>query len=158
MWSSVIFSTVYKGNLKAKLIAPSVKLPFKSIYDLADYDGGLTIYMAKHTIIHNFVEVGRFYFKEQREIWRMTLQFIAFHCLFDKVRIVSNSSDKHFCWTDRIFSLPNIVIWSETLLTSKSCKTSMKGRIFQQSPCRCYIHLINYYLSWISSSYPDTDV
>ena len=57
MLSAVIFSTVYRGNLKAKLIAPSVKLPFKSIYDLADYNGDLIIYMGKDTVIHNFVKV-----------------------------------------------------------------------------------------------------
>ena len=67
MWSSVIFSTVYKGNLKAKLIAPTVKMPFKSIYDLADYNGGLTIYMSEHTVVHNFVLVGIYYYKELLE-------------------------------------------------------------------------------------------
>lgn len=54
--SSLIIGTVYKSNLKAKLIAPKIYLPFSSLEEVADQNE-VTLLGAEGSLLHQLLQV-----------------------------------------------------------------------------------------------------
>ena len=56
MMTSLIVAAIYKGNLKAKLISPKIKLPFTNFRELSASDA--TPILAKDSSLQKFFEVS----------------------------------------------------------------------------------------------------
>ena len=59
MMTSLIVATIYKGNLKAKLISPKIKLPFTNFRELSASDAKPIL--AKDSILQKYFEVSFFF-------------------------------------------------------------------------------------------------
>ena len=56
MMTSLIVAAIYKGNLKAKLISPKIKLPFANFRELSASD--ITPIVGLETQLHDFLDVS----------------------------------------------------------------------------------------------------